>query len=95
MSFRPNYPDPALVPTSPAALNALACLHIISSEEELSYLTDFLAKEVHNHLMKIKGWTVAGETIVNPQGNYGYHVVAVFCKYFEIVSSSIAGAAGY
>ena len=62
MSFRPNYPDPALVPTSPAALNALACLHIISSEEELSYLTDFLAKEVHNHLMKIKGWTVAGET---------------------------------
>ena len=37
--------------------------------------SEFLAKEVHNHFMKIKGWTVSGETSVNQQRTYGYQVV--------------------
>ena len=62
MSYRPNYPEPKIVQTSHGAIQALACLHIMKEDGEISFLTDYLAKEVHNLISKIKGWTVATET---------------------------------
>ena len=69
MSYQPNYAEPAPVPTSASAIN---------KKKEFNFIGDFLAKEVHNHLMKIKWWMVVSETVLNPQENYSYSVVTFF-----------------
>jgi len=94
LSYQPNYPEPPIVPTPHDELKALACLHIMKEEGEIHFLSDYLAKEVHNLINKIKGWTVATETVLNPERTFGYTKV-IFFSYFDIVSSCIAAACCY